>query len=178
MSTFSSHIAPVALLGLFGCGAATSQSAPAHPPALGPEWAPLQALAGSWSGTGGDAGHPSHGGFTIAPDLGGKVLVRRGTNDAGTAHHEDLTLIYHAPTGDLRASYFDNEGHVIQYAVTSSPDARAIVFLGDEVPGAPRFRLSYAVVADDTLSVTFEVAPPGATQFQTYIKGEVHRTGG
>src|SRR5215470_920395 len=91
-----------------------SSAAPIQPaaaptqPALGPEWAPLRPLVGAWSGTGGDATHPSRGGFTLAPDLGGHALVRRGSNDTATAHHEDLTIIYRAPDGALQASYFDN----------------------------------------------------------------------
>src|SRR5205814_2706771 len=95
---------------------ASSASAPASPMLsaslpLGPEWSALKDLAGSWAGASGDAAHPSHGGFTLAPELGGKVLVRRGTNDAGAEHHEDLTIIYRTHAGDLQASYFDNEAH-------------------------------------------------------------------
>ena len=146
--------------------------------ALGPEWASLRPLLGGWSGTGGDAAHPSRGGFTMAPDLGGKALVRRGTNDTASAHHEDLTIIYHGPDGGLQASYFDNEGHAIHYAIAPSADGRSIVFLSDEVAGMPRFRLTYAVVSDDTLAIAFDIAPPGSTQFQTYLKGDVHRTRG
>src|SRR5678816_4188164 len=88
-------------LGIVACATsappAASPTSPAAAPsaALGSEWTPLRPLIGAWSGTGGDAAHPSRGGFTLAPDLGGKLLVRRGTNDAATAHHEDLTIIYH-----------------------------------------------------------------------------------
>src|SRR5262249_52094617 len=138
-------------------------------------WAPLRPLLGAWSG-GGDAAHPSRGGFTVVPDLGGHALVRRGTNDTATVHHEDLTIIYRAPDGGFQASYFDNEGHAIHYAIAPSTDGRNFVFLSDEVAGMPRFRLTYAVVASDTLSVTFDIAPPGSTQFQTYLKGDVHRS--
>ena len=158
-------------------GAATnSQAAAPSPTALGAEWASLRALVGVWSGTGGDAAHPSRGGFTIAPDLGGKLLVRRGTNDTATAHHEDLTIIYHGADGGLQASYFDNEGHAFHYAIAPSADGRSIVFVSDEVTGMPRFRLTYAVISDDTLAIAFDIAPPGSTQFQTYVKGNVHRT--
>jgi hypothetical protein len=183
MTTPIPLVASLLSLGVAACATSPAQPgaqapAPAPGAALGSEWAPLRPLIGAWSGTGGDAAHPSRGGFTMAPDLGGTLLVRRGTNDTATAHHEDLTIIYRGPDGGLQASYFDNEGHAIHYAVAPSADGRSIVFLSDAVAGVPRFRLTYAVVSDDTLSIAFEIAPPGSTQFQSYLKGDVHRARG
>jgi hypothetical protein len=183
MTTPIPLVASLLSLGVAACATSPAQPgaqapAPAPGTALGSEWAPLRPLIGAWSGTGGDAAHPSRGGFTMAPDLGGTLLVRRGTNDTATAHHEDLTIIYRGPDGGLQASYFDNEGHAIHYAVAPSADGRNIVFLSDAVAGVPRFRLTYAVVSDDTLSIAFEIAPPGSTQFQSYLKGDVHRARG
>jgi len=177
MTKLTSLIMSFAFVEVLGCAAMGARPAPPSPPPVGPEWAPLRALVGTWSGSGGDATHPSQGGFTIAPELGGKLLVRRGTNDTATAHHEDLTLIYRTAGGELQASYFDNEGHAIHYVITPSTDGRSVVFLGDETPGAPRFRLTYDLSSANVLSVTFDMAPPGSTLFQPYITGQVHRTG-
>jgi len=145
-------------------------ASPAQPPPLDTALEPLRALVGTWRGA--DPDRHSTGQFTLAPELGGKVLVRRGYNDSPQGHHEDLTLMFSGP-GGLRASYWDNEGHVIQYAVTASADR--IEFLGDEAPRQPRFRLRYDLHKPDEIAIDFAVAMPGAAEFQHYTGGVVHR---
>jgi len=80
-----------------------------------PSWPPLTSIrpssrcAGSWAA--GKAAIPaqhSTGDFTLAPDLGGKVLVRRSRNDGPQGHHEDLMIVFAGP-GGLRASYYDTK---------------------------------------------------------------------
>src|SRR5262245_18037337 len=85
---------------------------------------PLRSLLGTWQGS--DPDRHSTGQFTLAPELGGKVLVRRGRNDSPQGHHEDLLIVF-AAHGGLRASYFDNEGHVIAYSVSASADRIELV---------------------------------------------------
>jgi hypothetical protein len=125
---------------------------------------------GSWQGS--DPAQHSTGDFTLAPDLGGKVLVRRSRNDSPQGHHEDLMIVFAGPAG-LRASYYDNEGHVIQYSVTASPER--IELLSDEAAGQPRFRLRYEPHGADELAIDFAIAMPGATDFRHYVGGIVHR---
>ncbi len=153
---------------------AACASAPPHAsapqPAPDPVFAPLQPLLGHWRGE--DPDRHSTGDFTLAPELGGKVLVRRSTNDSPQGHHEDLMIVYATP-GGLRASYFDNEGHVIAYAITAS--GNRIELVSDEVANAPRFRLRYDVKAADELAIDFAIAMPGATEMQHYTGGTVHR---
>lgn len=137
-------------------------------PVAGPEWDALRPLIGTWQG--GDEANHSTGKFTLAPDLGGKVLVRRSTNDSPQGHHEDLMVI---EEGGKRATYWDNEGHVIAYAITASPEH--IEFLSDDIAGKPRFKLTYDVKGPDELAIDFAVALPGAGEFQHYTGGTVHR---
>lgn len=149
-----------------GCaGASPPPVTPAAPPpVIGDDWGAMRMLAGRWVGDG--------GGFTLAPELGGKILVRRGTNDLTGKHHEDLTIIYRAANQDLQATYFDNEGHTIHYEVTA--DGPSITFLSDEAANQPRFRLTYASAPGHALAISFDIAPPGATEFHPYLKGTVH----
>lgn len=94
-------------------------------------WADFRFLIGAWvseSKAGGGSGS-----FTLEQDLGGKVLVRRNVADLPAAEgrragkHEDLMIIYHEPGGkQFRASYFDNEGHVIQYSVAPLADRKGL----------------------------------------------------
>lgn len=155
----------LAVIVIAGC--AHGAAAPAAPVA-GPEWDALRPLLGTWQG--GDRAAHSTGRFTLAPDLGGKVLVRRGTNESAQGHHEDLMVI---EEGGKRATYWDNEGHVIAYAVSASPEH--VEFLSDEIAGKPRFKLTYDVKGPDELAIDFAVELPGAGEFQHYTGGTVHR---
>jgi hypothetical protein len=131
---------------------------------------PLRPLLGAWEGS--DPNLHATGRFTLEPDLGGRVLVRRNHNDSPQGRHDDLMIVFAAP-GGLRASYFDNEGHVIQYAVTATADR--VELISDEAPGQPRFRLRYDLHGSDELAVEFAAAMPGATEFKHYTGGVVHR---
>jgi hypothetical protein len=144
-------------------------------------WADFRFLIGSWV----SEGRPEEGSgrFTLEPDLGGKILVRRNTAELPAAKgrpaskHDDLMIIYREPGGQtVRASYFDNEGHVIQYAVRSLPDKKGLVFVSNPEPSRPRFRLTYTRVERERVAVKFEIAPPGkADEFKTYLEGTVRR---
>jgi hypothetical protein len=85
-------------------------------------------------------------------------------------------IIFKEPSGEkLRATYFDSEGHVIQYAVESSENPTAIRFVSEASPSAPRFRLTY-VRKENDMGVKFEIAPPGKPDaFTTYVEGTVRR---
>ena len=84
-----------------------------------------------------------------------------------------MVLFAGAP-GAVRASYFDNEGHVLQYAARAEGSPARAEFVTDEAPGTPQFRLSYRLNPDGTLNTTFEIAPPGSG-FRTYLEGTARR---
>ena len=158
----------------------------AAPPAGGaPFGPPWTVLVGEWTGEG--EGQPGAGGgtATFALDLEQHVMVRRSRSDYPAAegrpavHHEDLLVIY--PDGGAaatRAIYFDNEGHVIEYAAAWSADVQVLSFTSAARPGAPAFRLTYRVLAADRLGVAFDIAPPGSETFTPYVSGVMRRTGG
>src|SRR5262245_14240036 len=143
-------------------------------------WKPLQFLVGDWVGSG--TGKPGQGSgeFSLKFDLDNKVLVRRNRNQLAAspnqpsgAVHEDLMLIYQQPgTSSFRADYFDNEGHVIHYAISFAD--HAAVFESDEPGNATRFKLIYDLRPDGLLSIQFAVAAPGKP-FQTYVTGTAKR---
>ena len=144
-------------------------------------WADFRFLIGTWV----SEGRPEEGSgrFTLEPDLGGKILVRRNTAELPAAKgrpagkHEDLMIVYREPGGKpFRASYFDSEDHIIQYTVSSLPDKKGLVFVSKPDPSGPRFRLTYTKGEGDKVAVKFEIAPPGkADQFKTYLEGTVRR---
>jgi hypothetical protein len=76
--------------------------------------------------------------------------------------------------GVTRADYYDNEGHLIRYAVTV--DKGRFVFLSDPVAGQPRFRLTYMIEKPGALKLTFEIAPRGTPEaWKPYITATAHK---
>jgi hypothetical protein len=130
---------------------------PAQTAGTADPWAACRFMMGAWIGTEG-AGQPGDavaGGFTLAFDLGDKVLIRRSQADyapkpgekTGKSHH-DLMIVYRlAGETQLRAFYVDDEGHAINYLV-SAPKENVAVFETDAVEHGPRFRLDYQLNPD------------------------------
>lgn len=105
------------------------------------QWKPLEFLLGDWIGVAGEKDTQigaGQGAFSFHVDLDKKIIVRRNSAkyDSGVTH-DDLLVIY--VEGGTRAIYFDSEGHVIHYSVTS-PEANRAVFESD---GVPKYRLTY-----------------------------------
>jgi hypothetical protein len=167
-------VALAILLALAGSARAESKDDP---------WAAFRFLAGEWVGEGDGAPGKGSGSFTLTPELGGKVLVRRNRADYPAAGgrpavaHEDLMVIEPPAAGrGARATYWDNEGHVIHYMAAPSADGKGLTFLSDVVAGAPRFRLTYTKLEADKVNIKFEFAPPGKPDaFTTYLEGKVRR---
>jgi len=143
------------------------------------DWGPAQFLIGDWVGEGGGGPGQGGGAFSLAPDLQGKVLVRKNYAEYPAAdgrpatRHEDLMVIYRdQPTGQLRAIYFDSEEHVIQYAVTAAD--KGVVFTSDGPPTAPRYRLTYTPSGANAVKIKFEVSAPGK-DFTAYIEASARR---
>jgi hypothetical protein len=146
----------------------------------------FQFLVGEWEATG--SGSPGEGGgrYTFSPDLQGRVLVRRSfaaypaTADRPAYRHDDLMIVF-VDGETARADYYDSEGHVIRYAV-DSPEPGLAVFVSDVNPSAPRYRLTYARAADETVAGRFEIAPPGQPEafklYLTWISRRVSRPAG
>ena len=147
------------------------------------DWAPLESLLGDWIGEGGGQPGQGAGEFSFHPDLQNRILVRKSyavyppTKDRPASQHNDLTVVYkESASSPLRAIYFDNEGHVINYSIKISPDRKTIEFVSDVLPSSPRFRLTYVKTGSDTLILRFEIAPPDKPDsFSTYIEAKAKR---
>ena len=153
---------------------------------------------GEWVGEGTGAPGEGSGGFSFRLELDGRVLLRHNqaeypaTKDHPAFSHRDLMVVY--PSGDgptpapqrrdgpagagsARAIYFDNEGHVIQYTVRFSDDRKAVTLLSDPIPSQPRYRLTYGVRSEESLTIKFEIAPPSQPDaFKMYVQSTCHRT--
>lgn len=141
-------------------------------------WQPLQFLVGEWTAEGSGQPGQGSGSFSFRFDLDRKILIRLNrsdypaTKDHPAFSHRDLMVVYaDAKSARLSAIYFENEGHVIEYAVKALADG-GVEFVSDAAPGSPRFRLTYTKLLEGALAVKFEIAPPDhPDSFKTYVEG-------
>ncbi|HXU39319.1 MAG TPA: hypothetical protein VN937_23390 [Blastocatellia bacterium] len=145
-------------------------------------WDSFRFLLGEWVGEGSGAPGEGAGGFSFTFDLQGKILVRKNTadypatKDKPAYSHTDLMVIYREADDPIKAIYFDNEGHVIHYAVSFSKDQSTLTFLSNPSPSSPRFRFIYSKATPDKLKLEFDIAPPGKPEaFSKYVEGSAHR---
>ena len=149
-------------------------------------WASYRFLVGTWTGEGTGQPGSTTGTATFAFELDGRILVRTGRTSVpasaqGPAYaHEDKLVVYRdAPSQPMRAIYWDNEDHTIEYEVSVSADGKAVTFVSRPSAAAPRFRLVYTQLNAERVDVKFEMAPPGSPDaFKVYTQGITRRVGG
>jgi hypothetical protein len=151
--------------------------APVAPVTAADPFLALAFLEGTWDARAqGDQGVAASGTYTFARELGGHVLARHSTGDAGCkgpasfdCEHRDLLLVYQDAAGQpLKAIYFDNEGHVIHYDV-ATPGASTAAFLSDPAQPGPRFRLIYQLQGG-VMSGKFQMRLPGQADWKSYLE--------
>ncbi len=141
-----------------------------------PSWKALEFLIGTWEARteGGSAGASGAGTYSFQLELRGHVLARHSTSAGckGPADfdclHSDLLYVYAEGAGPWKAIYFDNEGHVIHYDVTT-PNPNTAVFLSEGSTPGPRFRLVYERKGQ-TMAGKFQMQMPGQTEFKSYLE--------
>jgi len=143
-------------------------------------WDKWNWIMGEWVGVG--TGQPGQGGgyFTFSTDLSNNILVRKGHTEFPASEnkpnviHDDLMVVYPDRSGvPLKAIYFDNEGHTINYLVTYSENS--IILTSEKNEGAPLFRLTYTLLDKETVNTKFEMSQNGVA-FMTYVEGKSKKT--
>ena len=165
------HHACAALL--LGFAALQIPDSHAAPPSA---WDGLRFLEGSWEARtqGGAANAQGTGSYSFVPELKHHLLVRRSYGAEGCqgpadfdCEHGDVLFVYEE-SGALKAIYFDNEGHVIHYSVTT-PDPATAVFVSAPSAAGPQFQLLYQLKGD-VMSGKFQTRTPGQSQWQSYLE--------
>ena len=167
-----SFIASAFLLGATLAPYTQSLAAPAHP------WEALAFLEGTWDAhtQGGSANAHGSGTYTFKSELKHHVLVRRSSDSTDCSgpkgfdcEHSDVLYVYQeAKDQPLKAIYFDNEGHVIHYEVTTS-DSTTVVFISNPSQPGPQFRLLYQL-KDAVMSGKFQMRMPGQADWKSYLE--------
>jgi hypothetical protein len=174
----------LAALALFSAVTLTAQTlvkpsapTPAQQQVKPDPWAGVRFLLGSWEAktTGGVAQAQASAGYAFQLELHDHLLARHSRSGVCTApddfdcQHSDLLYIYPSPNGSaLEAIYFDNEGHVIHYGVTT-PKPNSVIFLSDPALPGPQYRLCYELL-DGVMTGKFELQMPGQTEFKIYLE--------
>lgn len=169
MNTF---VAVAALFSLALVQDERALSAPADP------WKALAFLEGTWDAhaQAGSSGAQSIGKYTFKPELKHHVLVRtseayaacKGPADFDCEHGDVLYVYQEAENQPLKAIYFDNEGHVIHYDV-STPNSSTAIFVSDASRSGPQFRLVYEL-KDAVMSGKFQMRMPGQAEWKSYLE--------
>jgi len=142
-------------------------------------WQRLSFLQGTWAGSTssvGSSGGKVTGTYTFTPELGNHILARHTISIEGCkgpatfdCDHSDLLYLYQdAPGQSLKAIFFDNEGHVIHYDV-STPSPTSAVFLSDASQPGPQFRLTYEL-KDAVMWGKFQMRMPGQSEWKSYLE--------
>jgi hypothetical protein len=140
-------------------------------------WRALSFLEGTWDARTRPTASAidAFGTYTFRKELGGRILARH-TNATGCkgpvdfdCDHSDLLFVYQESPGQrLKAIYFDNEGHVIHYGV-STPVPGSAVFISDPTGTGPQFRLVYELKGA-VMEGKFQVLMPGKTEWTSYLE--------
>jgi hypothetical protein len=149
-----------------------AQTAPAENP-----FQSLSFLEGTWEAkTAGSSRVDAGGRYAFVLELKNHIMGRH-TIGKGSCKgpenfdcdHGDLLYIYpDGPQKALHAIYFDNEGHVIQYRV-STPAPDTAVFLSDNSQPGPQFRLIYERKVN-TMFGKFQMRLPGQSEWKAYLE--------
>jgi len=140
-------------------------------------WGELRFLVGTWEAktAGGSAQTQGTGTYSFRLELRDHVLVRhssyascKGPEDFNCEHGDILYIYPEGPAGALRAIYFDNEGHVIHYSVTTPKPGKA-VFESDAAQPGPQFRLTYELTGG-VMAGKFQLRMPGEAEFGSYLE--------
>ena len=160
---------------------ACAAGASAQSPAPRDDLSAIGFLGGSWTDGAGavsETGQTSRGSSIIESAVGGHVLIRRdhtdlyGKDGRRSGSFEQLMMIY-PEGGTLRADYSDGE-HVIHYTSATVVPGRSVTFQTAIGPG-PAYRLTYELADPRTLSVRFEIQPPGQTGFRPIATGTLRK---
>jgi len=77
-------------------------------------------------------------------------------------------IVYPDYTGNpVKAIFFDNEGHTINYSISYTD--KSIALTSKKIPNVPVFRLTYTLLKNEIVNTKIEISQDGE-KFSTYIE--------
>ena len=139
-------------------------------------WKGLRFLEGTWEAKAqGDNGISANGTYTFQAELNEHVFARhskksdcKGPSEFDCDHSDLLYVYQDVPDQSLKAIYFDSEGHVLHYAV-STPDSGTALFVTNPSQPGPQFRLVYELKGA-VMSGKFQMRMPGQGEWKSYLE--------
>ena len=141
-------------------------------------WKAISFLQGTWGAEirGGTAGAQGISNYTFKSELKHHVISRtsaapatcKGPEDFDCGHSDLLFIYQEGANQPLKAIYFDNEGHVIHYQV-STPQPATAVFTSDAIAPGPQYRLMYQL-SGAIMSGKFQMRMPGQQEWKSYLE--------
>jgi hypothetical protein len=141
-------------------------------------WKAISFLEGTWGAEiwGGTAGAQGISNYTFKSELKHHVISRtsaapatcKGPEDFDCGHSDLLYIYQEGPKQQLKAIYFDNEGHVIHYEV-STPQPTTAIFISEASASGPQFRLMYQL-RNAIMSGQFQMRMPGQREWKSYLE--------
>jgi hypothetical protein len=165
-------------LALSSFSAAFAQPAPAPGPLSGAAF-----LLGTWTSTSGTVSgknQSARGTSSFTSEAGGAAMLRRDHTDLFDASGKalggfDQIMLVYANGADIDADYTDGT-HVIHYTSATVVPNTSVTFATGIAADRPAFRLTYRLTAPGALSVRFEMAAPGGSDFHDVATGTLVRS--
>jgi hypothetical protein len=141
-------------------------------------WEAISFLQGTWGAEirGGVAGAQGNSAYSFNAELRHHVISRtsaapmlcKGPEEFDCGHSDLLFIYQEGANQPLKAIYFDNEGHVIHYQV-STPQPATAVFTSDAIAPGPQYRLMYQL-SGAIMSGKFQMRMPGQQEWKSYLE--------
>ncbi len=167
---------------------AQEQTKQQQPRTKEPNWGPIAALLGNWSGQShGQPGkgevsrsyHVGVGGTFIVADNCSVWAPRPTVNPTGEVHVDHGLVSFDKARKKYVLRQFHVEGFVNQYTLNEiTPDGKKLVWVTETIENIPsgwRAKETYLLNSEDEFTEVFELAEPGK-DFELYSQTDFHRS--
>lgn len=140
------------------------------------KWEHVKILVGKWIGEGENIGGEKISNSLFTSELDNNIIIRKNYSeyipgsDETNQHFEDLLIIFRYPDASIKATYFDNKSRVINFNITVSDPGDTIIFLSEKRKGLSLFRITYSIIDNKNMRMSYETAESGKEKDLTIVQ--------